>query len=345
RRAGLPSCRSSYAEVYVDEVFRGVYSITEMIDKTFLNHYYGSDEGSLYKGDFGFRGLSVKVEEGNMDAFDNWKRNLQVGKLHQYINLDHYLKQLAIDILIGDWDSYAYGRHNFYIYHEPTSEQLHFINWDHNFAFSTKLEAKDLYPTSTFPSLNNFIEVPALKEQYHTTLCELLTYVADEPFLNELAISNYKLIHQNKNGVTAAVPAPLLDYIKDRKFQLQDTLNKLGVSCEPILCSISPSDVVLEIITSDEQATSDSVQQDPNRGIQLLFQNKTAAPITLDNRYYLSNDISFPKKWRIWEQILIPAEGSVTMPLKESISMLYRKNKEQPILLTHEDLTPIVPPN
>ena len=34
RRAGLPSPRTAYAEVYVDGVFRGIYTLTEEIDKS-----------------------------------------------------------------------------------------------------------------------------------------------------------------------------------------------------------------------------------------------------------------------------------------------------------------------
>lgn len=339
RRAGLPSCRTSYAEVYVDDIFRGVYSITEMIDKTFLEHYYGNDNGSLYKGDFGFRGLSVQLEEGTMEAFDNWKRNLQVDKLDQYINLDHYLKQLAVDIIIGDWDSYAYGRHNFYIYQEPVSNKLHFINWDHNFAFSAKPEARDLYPISTFPSLNNLIEAPTLKSRYETTLCELLTYVVEDDFLNNLAEANYNLIRKNKNGVRVSHPDPLLNYIQDRKLQLQDTLNKIGVQCASIQCPIEPGDIECVIKQSaDLQDLNTSLTNDMAE-LVLVFRNNTEKPINLDRHYYLSNDPYFPKKWPLWEEVTIPAGGFYYLPINQALWQQMNGDSNSTLTLAHEDLT------
>ena len=63
RRAGLPSPRTAYAEVYVEGEFRGVYSISEQIDKDFLKHNFPSSKGSLYKGGFGFAGLSIELKE------------------------------------------------------------------------------------------------------------------------------------------------------------------------------------------------------------------------------------------------------------------------------------------
>lgn len=231
RRVGLPSPRTAYAEVYVDEVFRGIYSIVEQIDKTFLKSNFPSSNGSLYKGATGLVGLSVDVKEGTIDEFDRFSRNSNAANLADFINLDNYLKQLATDIIIGDWDSYGYHRHNFYIYYETKSDRLNFINWDHNYAFTADEKDMDLYPLGTFPSSVNLIEAPTLKTRYEVTLCELLKYVVDPKYIRDLAYHNLTIINSNKNNVLADDPEPIIEYIAMRSQRLRDALTHIGMNC------------------------------------------------------------------------------------------------------------------
>ncbi|MFT4537138.1 MAG: hypothetical protein ACI9P5_004519 [Saprospiraceae bacterium] len=231
-RAGLPSPRTSYAEIFVDGFFRGIYSTTEQIDKVFLKQNFPSGKGSLYKGPTGFAPRSVVLKEGSMDEFNRFKSNASASNLGDFVNLDHYLKQLAVDIIIGDWDSYAYDRHNYYIYYEPTSERLNFLNWDHNYAFSADEKDMDLYPIGTYPSSYNFIDDPTLKSKYEKTICELLIYLVEPLYITELTTHNYNIINSTSQQVIVDDPKLLIDYIALRSQRLKDALNKLGVDCD-----------------------------------------------------------------------------------------------------------------
>lgn len=232
RRAGLPSPRTSYAEVFVDGIFRGIYAITEPIGKDFLKHNFSNSTGSLYKGPTGFAGRSVELKDGTMDEYSNFEKNVTPYNLGEYVNLDHYLKHLAVDIIIGDWDSYAYDRHNYYIYYEPTSERLNFINWDHNYAFSADEKDIDLYPRGTFPTLSNLIEEPTLRSKYEQTMCELLTYVVDHLYIKDITTHNYMVITSSSQNVQVEDPSALTDYIALRNEKLTDALSGIGASCD-----------------------------------------------------------------------------------------------------------------
>ncbi len=335
RRAGLPSPRTSFAEVYVDDLFRGVYCVTEMIDKTFLNHYFPSDNGSLYKGDFGLAGFNVELKEGTMEAFNSFKTNANSSNLIEYVDLDNYLKHMATDIITGDWDSYAYHRHNFYIYFETKSEKLKFINWDHNYAFSAKPEDRDLYPVGTYPFHYNLIDDPNLKVQYEITMCQLLTYLVDSSFITRMVTDNYNLILSSKNDVEVSSPQEIIEYVANRRQRLIDTLKSIGTSCNDLTYPLDPDDLVInEVVLAD---------RDGRGWIEL--HNNSNSEITLDKHFYLSDDRNFPKKWSFPEPMAIPPKGYLVVWMDRKMnrpglhSGFTLNNEGGYISMTYEDLT------
>jgi hypothetical protein len=347
RKAGLPSPRTAYAEVYVDDMFRGVYSITEQIDKTFLDQNFPSNKGSLYKGATGFAGLSVGLKEGTLSEFDAFNNNLTAANLSDFVNLNSYLKQLATDIIIGDWDSYAYHRHNFYIYYEPKSQLLNFLNWDHNYAFAADERNMDLYPSGTYPSANNLIEDRTLKPMYEQTMCELLTYLVEPSYITDLLTHNHNIINSNSNGVLADDPRSLIDYIANRSERLQDTLSKLGVNCGDLSYPYNPNDLVI----NEFMASSDSLSgvQEPDGGTPdwIELYNNTSTDITIDKHFYLSDDKDFPKKWNFPEEVTITGDSYLIIWAdkdvhQQGIHTGFKIAKDGgDLLMTYEDLTEI----
>lgn len=51
RDLGLLAPRTSYAKVYINEQYWGLYMLVESVDKTFLKDHFGSkgNDGNLYK--------------------------------------------------------------------------------------------------------------------------------------------------------------------------------------------------------------------------------------------------------------------------------------------------------
>ena len=301
RRAGLPSPRTSFAEVYLGDTFVGIYTLTEIIDKTFLKNNYASNDGSLYKGAHDFRGFSVEVLEGDLEAYERFEIEHTPLNLDEYVNVDHFIKQMAVDIIIGDWDSYAYHRHNFYIYYELESKQLQFINWDHNYAFSAKAEDKDFHPHGTFPSDINLIESPNLKERYENTMCELLTYVADSNFVVSQINHNNEVLNSNKNDISPPETGPLEEYIFQRIQRLKDTLSVMNITCNELVYPYEKGDLVINEVGRTKI-------DGKNKGWIELHNTSTKA-ILLDRSYYLSDDASYPKKWHFHDEVLLEPGG------------------------------------
>ena len=310
RRAGLPSPRTSYAEVFVGDNFVGVYSIVEQIDKTFLKHNFPSDEGSLIKAEPPgiVPGLMLEVKQGTMDEFNFFRNNANASNFDDFVHLRSFLKQMAVDIIIEDWDSYSYNRHNFYVYYEEKSELLNFINYDHNYAFAVNDPNKFLYPLGTYPLSNSLLEDPVMKQMYEQTLCELLQYLLDADYIVNETTNNYNIISSNNNGVKASDPASLIQYITDRKTWLQDTLVNLNVVCNDLDYPYELNDLVI----NEFVAWSDSAGgiQEPNGGTPdwIELYNNSSSDIILNKNFYLSDDENFPKKWYFPEEIVIPSK-------------------------------------
>jgi len=52
RRLGLLASREAHAKLFINEVYAGLYTIVESIDKTFLKRNLNEDDGYLYKYDY-----------------------------------------------------------------------------------------------------------------------------------------------------------------------------------------------------------------------------------------------------------------------------------------------------
>jgi len=154
----IPAPRSNHVEVYINEAYYGLYLNTEHIDEEFCELRFGSQGGNLYKcsypADLGYLGSNpdnykvapwetrtyeLKTNEELDDYSDlaefigflnlSSDEELRCG-LHQYFNVYAYLKVAAIDVLTGNWDGYIYNQNNFYLYHNPTTDQFEYIPYD-----------------------------------------------------------------------------------------------------------------------------------------------------------------------------------------------------------------------
>lgn len=157
RAAGIPAAQTSFYKVYVDIgqglKYCGVYTAVEVIDDTMVASQFGEDDGNIYKptsklSSFSAAEFEKKNNESANDYSDvsafidalnsplrtsnpaQWRSNLE-----SVFNVDHFLKWLAINNAIVNWDTYGSMAHNYYLYNH-SSNYLTWIPWDHNESFS-----------------------------------------------------------------------------------------------------------------------------------------------------------------------------------------------------------------
>ncbi len=101
------------------------------------------------------------------------------------MELQEYLRSLAIDNLFSNLDSYTGSARNYYLYHNLTSDRWHWVKWDGNESFgsysngvSDPVSLATNYHEDDRPLIERIFDIPGLYSQYLEEMC----YVADNYF-------------------------------------------------------------------------------------------------------------------------------------------------------------------
>ncbi len=165
RHSGVNASRTSFAKVYFNDEYRGVYTIIEQVDKTFLKENFADPEGNLFKNqgwsDLEWLGTSIdsykeafdlktNKEEDDwsgfvhlMDVINNSPDDSFPAAIHEVFDVDLFLKTLAVDVATNNWDSYLEHGRNWYMYEDSVSGIFHWIPWDYNLALGGELGFAD----------------------------------------------------------------------------------------------------------------------------------------------------------------------------------------------------------
>lgn len=149
RAAGLPASRCAFAHVTVNGEDLGVYSNVETIREEMLARHFTDPTGRLYEsgGDFvsgGTGGFEPKVDETSPDCSDlapvanalAATDDQLAAQLGAVLDLPRFFRYWAMEVVTDHWDGYANNRNNFFIYHDPTTDQMNFLPWGIDALFS-----------------------------------------------------------------------------------------------------------------------------------------------------------------------------------------------------------------
>jgi len=164
RDFGLVSAHSSFYVLYLNvddsddeanDIYYGVYTLVEEVDDTVIEtQYYDNDDGNLYKpdgdaatfasGTYDEDEFDLKTDDDesyeDIEALytaindssrtsdvDSWKEDLE-----SIFDVDTFLKWLAANSVMQNWDTYGVMSHNFFLYNNPTTGTFQWIPWDNN---------------------------------------------------------------------------------------------------------------------------------------------------------------------------------------------------------------------
>lgn len=171
RNSGVPASRSGHVELYINGEYKGLYLNVEHVDEEFVELRFGNNNGNLYKclwpADLVYLGSSpdlYKFENNGRQAYE-LKTNLQENdysdlarlvdvvnnhdpedfpsELNLIFNVNIFLKALAVEILLGHWDNYAYLKNNYYLYHNEGTDKIEYIPYDTDNTFGISWFAPD----------------------------------------------------------------------------------------------------------------------------------------------------------------------------------------------------------
>lgn len=207
RQAGLPCSRTSYVKVFINNEYKGLYINVEHIDDEFLQkRFINDDTGNLFKCFFGsdltYHGTNPIYYQNTYELKTNETLNDYSGLIHltevlynsananfecdiqEVFDVETYLRTLAVEILIGQWDGYAYNKNNYYLYQRPSDGKFIFLEYDldNTFGidwFNINWSTRNIYTwaNSNRPLYSKLLAVTYFKDRFNYHIKDLLTNV------------------------------------------------------------------------------------------------------------------------------------------------------------------------
>ncbi|MEM6965653.1 MAG: CotH kinase family protein, partial [Bacteroidota bacterium] len=220
RQSNLVGARCNHVALYINDEYYGVYANVEQIDEEFLQQHFGNDDGDLYKclfpadlaylGDdpnlYKFSVLNRRVYELKnapspsdystlshfIDVLNNTPTDDFLCEIEQVFNVNEYLKYIAFDILIGNWDGPIFNKNNFYLYENTATGRMEYLPYDLDNTFGLDWEdndwaQKNIYkwsrPDEPRPIYTKMMEHPELRRRFSFYLQKMMKEVFYEEHL------------------------------------------------------------------------------------------------------------------------------------------------------------------
>jgi spore coat protein H len=208
RAAGVPAPRTAYAELrftvpgLYNHVSGGKYVMIENVNKSFLKEALPPGDGLLMKPE-GVSG-GIQSQGATWAAYTSRFRPERAATPHEqqrvmefaqlisqtdvarfrsqvgaYLDVDEFLRFVAVNAFIENWDSYIGGSHNYYFYLDPSDDKFRFIPWDEDLSMGTRGGMNGSAITLAVPFRNNapliywLLDDPAVQARYRSILQEL----------------------------------------------------------------------------------------------------------------------------------------------------------------------------
>jgi hypothetical protein len=271
RGLGIPAAQLAFYEIHVDlgdgsdPVCWGLYTTIEDPSDAMMQTVFADDSGNLYKpeegcadwtcfdatnfekkrsvediGDFSDVEAAIDALHADRSDADTWRSNLEA-----VFDVPSFLRWLAINTTMGNWDSYGQMPHNYYLYGDPTDGgRLTWLPWDHNEALQD-----GFHPTlsilldevgESWPLIRYLLDDPVYAEVYRDELVRTLDGSFSVDILSERASALQALIRPHVEAEEAPYsqlpsmevfeesvsgPDGLIEYIQSRHDLVQQVLD------------------------------------------------------------------------------------------------------------------------
>lgn len=263
RTSGLIAPRTSFARLYFDDVFIGLYMFVDEIDKVFLKSYYGNDDGNLYKADgkganFSWLGsdpdlyeayaLETNTSSNNksdlialLNSIYNTPENTLIDSISKYLNLDVFLNSMAIEMYICKRDAFYDSGHNYFLYHNTASRKFEYMPWDLDVSFQTydpfNLNFISNSGAINNPFVNKILNNSVFKQKYYSAVCELINSTAlNKDRLTSLINNTELFLNANSMSFSNSSGMSINDvksFVSMRKGQIENNFIGSAFNCRP----------------------------------------------------------------------------------------------------------------
>ena len=158
-RKYMPASQCNFAKLYINDVYWGVYTNVESVNKDFASKHFGSSNNSFFKcnpanldfdGENSNLGNSFGTDSANYYPYYDLKSdygwqglyrlidalNIDPANVEEVLNVDRSLWMHAFNYTLINFDSYVGYGQNYYIY-EDHNGRFNPILWDLNMSFAS----------------------------------------------------------------------------------------------------------------------------------------------------------------------------------------------------------------
>ncbi|NQV14205.1 CotH kinase family protein [bacterium] len=163
QKTSMVATQAAHCAVFINDEYFGLYISVEHIDEEFLENHYDDDSGNLWKclwpADLTYQGPDPEDYhpyvgdarpyelKTNIDEYDYAKLAKLIDIINNTLAVDfpdslervlvvpEVLQYAAMNVLTGNWDDYWFLMNNFYLYHEPAIDRIHWIPFDNDNSF------------------------------------------------------------------------------------------------------------------------------------------------------------------------------------------------------------------
>jgi spore coat protein H len=227
RLAGISSAKTAFYRVYINFgsglKYCGVYTAVELPDDSMIKDQLGEENGNIYKpesnlvsfvqSEFERKNNKTSSDYSDIQSFitvlnnsirtrdaAQWRANLEA-----VFNVHYFIKYLAVNNAIVNWDSYGNMAHNYYLYSHST-DKLKWIPWDHNEALSG---TAGITGSAIGQGENGMDHTPlSLSMNEVSASWPLIRYIADDPVYMTEYKSDLKWFNDTvfiENAITALI--------------------------------------------------------------------------------------------------------------------------------------------
>lgn len=234
--AGIAAPRITQARVQLNRRDLGRYVVSEAINKNFLKNHFGNNTGNLYEADF--RDLNRMLKQANGAQTDQsdlrrlcrtaalTNRTQRIEELNHVLDTEEFLNFLAIEMILGNWDGYAFHQNNYRLYHDSGTDKITFIPHDlDNTIFESGM---CLMPPRNGLLTAALLDTPEARQEFRQRVGRLVPTVLDEQKMKRRLEASIARLSQGANSAAVALmekQAALLEQrVAERRQHIADEL-------------------------------------------------------------------------------------------------------------------------
>ncbi|OUM65011.1 hypothetical protein PIROE2DRAFT_8075 [Piromyces sp. E2] len=156
-RLGLPSIQGTYARLYMNNKFWGLYTLMDSLKTSWVKQTFNPSEkevttliqckngGFHLKPNSSYACLNANDDYPDMSEFSKFISNVNnaktVADIEKYMDVDNFLKHLAFEWLIGSFDHFMIYGHNFNWYKRESDGKWIIIYYDFDNTFGNGISS------------------------------------------------------------------------------------------------------------------------------------------------------------------------------------------------------------